>query len=180
MIHATYSLAAAMLRSDGGVDPLERQTAETIGLELFEDFDPTEFREHCDNPRERLSAVQLSEAIRARLPEENRKRIFKYLCAVALANGEIATDETALLGRIADGVRLFSQAQYRERWKWNATNGGFNQVPEPFDAAQAIESGRGAVVWWPERTTGERTGWNQRQAARECGWTGGHRSPGRK
>lgn len=106
MIHATYSLAAAMLRSDGGVDPLERQTAERIGLEFFEEFDPSAFREHCDNPRERLTAVQLSEAIRSRFPEENRKRIFKYLCSLALANGEIAPEETALLGRIADAMGI--------------------------------------------------------------------------
>jgi len=106
MIHATYSLAAAMLRSDGSVDQLERQTAEQIGIELFEDFDTKEFREHCDNPRERLTAIQLSEAIRTRLPLENRQRIFKYLCSIALANGEIAPDETALLGRIAEAMGI--------------------------------------------------------------------------
>ena len=104
MIHATYSLAAAMLRSDGSLDPAERQTAERIGMQFFEEFDPSEFREHCENPRERLTPVQLSEAIRARLPAGTRARIFKYLCAIALADGEIAPEETALLARIADAM----------------------------------------------------------------------------
>jgi uncharacterized tellurite resistance protein B-like protein len=106
MIHATYSLAAAMLRSDGSVDLTERQTAERIGVEFFADFDASEFREHCENPRERLNAVQLSEALRNRLPAEQRRLIFRYLCAIALANGEIATDETALLNRIANAMGL--------------------------------------------------------------------------
>lgn len=104
MIHATYSLAAAMLRSDGSIDPAERRTAERIGAELFEDFDPARFREHCENPRERLNAIQLSEAIRGRLPAEARARIYRYLCAIALANGDIAPDETVLLGRIAEAM----------------------------------------------------------------------------
>ncbi|MDH3605226.1 MAG: YcaO-like family protein [Candidatus Tectomicrobia bacterium] len=34
---------------------------------------------------------------------------------------------------------LFSEAQYRDREAWNASHSGFNHVPAPFDAEQAIE-----------------------------------------
>jgi phosphoserine phosphatase len=38
--------------------------------------------------------------------DDERHAIYRFLCAVALANGEIATDETALLGLIADAMGL--------------------------------------------------------------------------
>jgi oxazoline/thiazoline synthase len=71
------------------------------------------------------------------------------LCeALERYSGAFQGDETRLTARYealgeaaihpADCL-LFSQAQYRERQEWNATNRGFNHVPEPFDEAQSIE-----------------------------------------
>ena len=48
LLHATYCLAAAMVAADGKIESEEIAVAEAIGKGLFQDFDPVDFRERCN------------------------------------------------------------------------------------------------------------------------------------
>ncbi len=64
LLHATYSLAAAIVGTDGQIDAHEIAVAEAIGQKLFDDFDSVEFREYCNHPERIVDVAKLSEAMR--------------------------------------------------------------------------------------------------------------------
>ena len=106
LLHATYSLAAAMVGVDGKIDAHEIAVAETIGKKLFEDFDSVEFREHCNNPAKIPDVVKLSEAMSGALEEEHKELIIKYLRAISEADGSTSDAEEALLKKVASGFGI--------------------------------------------------------------------------
>ena len=101
LLHATYSLAAAMVGADGQIDPGEIAVAETIGQKLFEDFDSVEFREYCNDPEQIPDVVKLAEAMSEVLEDEHKNLVIKYLRAISEADGNVSEDEELLLQKIA-------------------------------------------------------------------------------
>ncbi|ABQ54203.1 M48 family metalloprotease [Legionella pneumophila] len=106
LLHATYSLAAAMISADGRVDLGEVAVAEGIGKKLFEDFDSIEFREYCNNPEQIPDVVQLSEAMKEILEDEHKYLIIQYLKAISETDGSVSKDEELLLQKVASGLGI--------------------------------------------------------------------------
>jgi tellurite resistance protein len=106
LLHATYSLAAAMVGADGKIDAQEIAVAEAIGQKLFEDFDSVEFREYCNKPEQILDVVRLSESMREVLKDEHKELVIMYLRAISEADGNLSEDEEALLRKVAVGLGI--------------------------------------------------------------------------
>ena len=83
LLHATYCLAAAMVAADGKIESEEIAVAESIGKGLFQDFDPVDFRERCNNPDDIPDVEKLTEIIGAMVTEEGKALILKYLKAIS-------------------------------------------------------------------------------------------------
>lgn len=108
LLHATYSLAAAMVSADGQIDPDEIATAEGIGKKLFEDFDSVEFREYCNIPEQIPDIVNLSEALNDVLTDEHKGMVINYLRAISEADGDVSKEEELLLQRVTSGLGFTS------------------------------------------------------------------------
>lgn len=106
LLHATYSLAAAIASTDGQVDVQEIAVAEAIGQKLFEDFDSVEFREYCNHPENIADVARLSETMCEVLKDEHKELILKYLRAISEADGNLSDDEEALLKKVAAGLGI--------------------------------------------------------------------------
>ena len=104
LLYATYSLAAAMVCADGYIDHNEINVAEGIGYQMFEDFDPVEFRAYCNNPKDIPEPVELSNAMREALEQEDREMIMRYLQEISKADGNVSHQEIALMQRISHGL----------------------------------------------------------------------------
>lgn len=111
LLHATYSLAAAMVGADGHIDAQEIAVAEAIGKTLFEDFDSVEFREYCNHPEQITDVASLSKAMRDVLENEHKDLIIKYLRAISEADGNLSDDEEALLKQVAAGLGIDDRAE---------------------------------------------------------------------
>lgn len=108
LLHAVYSLAAAMIRADGRVDIQEILQAEAIGHELFEEFDSIEFREYCNDSDLIADVTRLSEAMAEMLQHAHKNLILQYLRAIAEADGCVSSEEEALLEKITSGLGVHS------------------------------------------------------------------------
>ncbi len=102
LLHATYCLAAAMVAADGKIEPEEIAVAEEIGKGLFQDFDPVDFRERCNNPDDIPDVEKLTELIGAMVNEEGKPLILRYLKAISESDQDVDEREVALLQRIAE------------------------------------------------------------------------------
>jgi uncharacterized tellurite resistance protein B-like protein len=91
--------AAFMTLADGDIDKSEIAMAESIGAACFENFDYFQYREYCHYPDLLLEEDQLLEA--ASGLDDEFKRLIVHMCRdIAMADGELAEDEAALLDRI--------------------------------------------------------------------------------
>jgi Zn-dependent protease with chaperone function/uncharacterized tellurite resistance protein B-like protein len=106
LLHATYSLAAAMVGADGQIDAREIAVAEAIGKKLFEDFDSVEFREYCNNPGQIPDVMKLAEAMKEVLEDEHKELIITYLRAISEADGSASDPEEKLLKKVASGLGI--------------------------------------------------------------------------
>jgi Zn-dependent protease with chaperone function/uncharacterized tellurite resistance protein B-like protein len=106
LLHATYSLAAAMVVADGQVFPEEIAVAEDIGYELFDDFDSIDFREYCNNPSRITDVEKLSVEMGDLLEEDQKVSVISYLQAISEADGIIQDDEKELMEKIKEGMGL--------------------------------------------------------------------------
>ena len=104
LLHATYSLAAAMVGVDGRIEPSEIVVAESIGQKLFEDFDSVEFREYCNDHGQIQDIVKLSEVLSGVLENNQKDLVIKYLRAISEADGNVSEDEELLLQKVAIGL----------------------------------------------------------------------------
>lgn len=102
LLHATYCLAAAMVAADGKIEPEEIAVAEEIGKGLFQDFDPVDFRERCNNPDDIPDVENLTELIGAMVNEDGKPLILRYLKAISESDQDVDEKEAALLQSIAE------------------------------------------------------------------------------
>ena len=106
LLHATYCLAAAMVAADGKIESEEIAVAEAIGKGLFQDFDPVDFRERCNNPDDIPDVEKLTEIIGAMVTEEGKALILKYLKAISESDQDVDEKETALLQTVAENWNI--------------------------------------------------------------------------
>lgn len=96
-LNAMYSLAAAMVGADGKILQSEVEVSETIGANMFSEFDPVEFRSCCNNLSDLPAFTDVIDILAPALKAEQKDAIYGYLKEIALADGELADDEKELL-----------------------------------------------------------------------------------
>jgi Zn-dependent protease with chaperone function/tellurite resistance protein len=105
-----YALAAAMVAADGKILPEEINTAEGIGVKLFDGFDPVDFRAYCENHEELPNPKSLAEVLKELLTDSEKKILLDYLKAISEADGDVDPDEEALLKEISQGLDFTNPA----------------------------------------------------------------------
>ncbi len=97
----SYGLASAMITADGKIEAQEVTQANEIGKQLFHDFDEDEFYKIVHDYKNLPSADTLAGIIKDGLDNASKSMIYKYLHAIAHADGTVAEEESELLERIA-------------------------------------------------------------------------------
>jgi Zn-dependent protease with chaperone function/tellurite resistance protein len=103
-----YALAAGMVAADGKILPEEINTAESIGMNIFDGFDSVDFRAYCENHNELPSPKSLAEVLKDVLNDNEKKIILDYLRAISEADGDVDPDEEALLKEVSQGLNFIS------------------------------------------------------------------------
>jgi uncharacterized tellurite resistance protein B-like protein len=111
LVQIAYGLAASMIAADKKILPEEIALATDIGAKLFEDFDAAEFRKVVDNHNSLPQPAELAGLLRGALKDEGREVIFRYLAAIAHADGELSKEERALLGVVAQNLGFGAPAE---------------------------------------------------------------------
>ena len=91
--------AAFMTLADGEIAKSEIEMAESIGAVCFENFDYFQFREYCHYPELLLEEEKLLE-FAAGFGDDFKRLVFQLCRDIAMADGELAKEEEALLVRI--------------------------------------------------------------------------------
>lgn len=96
-----YGLAAAMITADGKIEPTEIDVALAVGGRISADFDPRAFHDTVERHASLPPAEEYAGLLAPVLSEEQKRLCLSYLSAIALADGEFASSEEALLRRVA-------------------------------------------------------------------------------
>ncbi|MEZ4886783.1 MAG: TerB family tellurite resistance protein [Chitinophagales bacterium] len=96
-----YALAISMIKADGKVEESEIKQAEEIGEKIFKDFDEAKFRMMLNEQKDVPSIRDLAVILNDVLNEEGKLLIFKYLFAIAQADGNIDSSEALMLSELA-------------------------------------------------------------------------------
>jgi len=97
VLNAIYYLVGSMIASDGKIQQSEVSTAENIGIDMFSEFDTIELRalfDHLDEVPKFTDTIQILDEI---LTISQKEIIYKYLFAVAEADGFLHKEEQTLL-----------------------------------------------------------------------------------
>ncbi|MFK7925618.1 MAG: tellurite resistance TerB family protein [Bacteroidia bacterium] len=97
---AGYALAASMITADGKIEASELMIAEVQGREIFGEFDIEEFRRLVSDYKELPPAVDMAGIFNDILNTEEKVQIYRYLEAIATADGDFAKAERELLTEI--------------------------------------------------------------------------------
>lgn len=102
-----YSLAAAMVLADGKVDEAELRVAEEIGDKVFAgEFDEAAFRMVVNGHKEIPAIKDLCVLLRDMLNEDGKQLVFRYLLAIAHADGMVSPEEKAMLHEVATVMQI--------------------------------------------------------------------------
>ncbi|MEO1448197.1 MAG: TerB family tellurite resistance protein, partial [Bacteroidota bacterium] len=102
-----YSLAAAMVLADGKVDEAELRVAEEIGDKVFQGkFDEAAFRLVVNGHKEIPAIKDLATLLKDLLNEDGKQLVFRYLLAIASADGMVSPEEKALLHEVAVNMQV--------------------------------------------------------------------------
>lgn len=100
VVSAGYGLAASMITADKRILPAEIAEAKAIGKTLFGDFTEDGFdavlAQHASLPEPQA----LAGVLKGVLTVEQRRLIYEYLLKIASSDGEIASEERALLDQV--------------------------------------------------------------------------------
>ncbi|MEC9369595.1 MAG: TerB family tellurite resistance protein, partial [Pseudomonadota bacterium] len=86
----------------------EIATATRIGQTLFSGFSERDFRTVLAAHRELPGPEELAALLKQALPEDGRAAVYRYLVAIASADGEMAGEEQTLLALVAGKLGLES------------------------------------------------------------------------
>ncbi|MEL7534917.1 MAG: tellurite resistance TerB family protein, partial [Bacteroidota bacterium] len=97
---AGYALAASMITADGKIESNELMIAEVQGQDVFGEFDKAEFRRLVSDYKELPPAVDMAALFSDLLTADEKAKIYRYLEAIATADGDFAKVERELLNEI--------------------------------------------------------------------------------
>lgn len=101
-----YALAVIMIKADGKVEESEIQQAEEIGENIFDDFDEAGFRMLLKKDTQYPSVADLAQLLNQVMPQEGKITVFKYLMAIAMADGNIDASEKEVLNQVARNLGI--------------------------------------------------------------------------
>ncbi len=94
--------AAVMVCADGEVQPSEISDAEIKGKKLISYFNCLEFRESCLSPETLPSVDHVSELVKEIFGNEAIKELRSFLKSIAEADGEVSSEEQALIDALTE------------------------------------------------------------------------------
>jgi uncharacterized tellurite resistance protein B-like protein len=106
IVQIAYSLAASMIVADKKIDEAEVALASEIGARILDGFDAAEFRKTVDNHKNLPEPAELAGLLRDVLTDEGKVLVYRYLGAIAHADGEMSAEEAKLLGVVMDRLGL--------------------------------------------------------------------------
>lgn len=105
-LQVAYALAAAMIAADGQVDDEELAVAEQIGRKLFPEFDGEVLADTVARHRELPSVGELAGLMGEMMTEKGKVLLYRYLEAIAHADGILAQEEEELLFAVQRKLKL--------------------------------------------------------------------------
>ncbi len=113
LVQIAYSLAASMIAADKKVLPEEIAVAAEIGPRILESFDAAEFRKTVDNHKSLPEPAELAGILREVLTDDGKVLIYRYLLAIAQADGEVSQEEQVLLATVAHKLGLATEGEQK-------------------------------------------------------------------
>lgn len=107
---AFYSAAATMIRADGKIEQSEIDAAISIGQQMLPEFDPQALLDVLNTKTATQSLDATATVFRVYLTEDGQAMMFRYLMAIALADGDFAKSEDKMMERLADKIGIGKQA----------------------------------------------------------------------
>ncbi|MGH1350540.1 MAG: TerB family tellurite resistance protein [Methyloligellaceae bacterium] len=101
-----YCLAASMIAADKKIEASEIETALNIGKQIFSDFNETAFRETVAKHKSLPEPTELSAILGEVLEQDAKISICAYLFAIAVADGDFASEEKKLMDTILHNMRV--------------------------------------------------------------------------
>ncbi len=111
---AGCALAASMILADGDVDDQEIRIAEEIGEKIFGDFEEANLHLLLSGSKNLPAPMDMAIILRDALDQDGKALIFKYLLAIAQADGNVSAEEKTLLQQVATGMQL-DMAQFNSQ-----------------------------------------------------------------
>ena len=99
-----------MIAADGKIDPAEEAVAIKIGSQLFGDFDATRFKQKLKEHAKLPNSRELAWMLRDNLDSDQKEAVFRYILAIARADGTLSEEEMIELDQVATGLDLDFEA----------------------------------------------------------------------
>lgn len=99
-LQVSYSLAVAMIAADGKIDPREVQWAVYLGQQWLPGFDPAALNRALADHRKLPDVNALALLLRSVLDDNGKLTVYRYLEAIAHADGQIEPTEQAILAAV--------------------------------------------------------------------------------
>lgn len=106
IVQIAYSLAASMIVADKKILDEEVTLASEIGARILDGFDAAEFRRTIDNHKKLPEPAELAGLLRDVLNDDGKVLVYRYLEAIAQADGEMSSEERGLLATVAAKLGL--------------------------------------------------------------------------
>ena len=109
VLQVAYGLAAAMIAADGKIEASEIEAATQIGGRLFDGFEVDALMRQLEHYKELPDPGDLARVLSRVLEDADKVAVYRYLEAIARADGDVAADEQALLQRVQAGLGVQAQ-----------------------------------------------------------------------
>lgn len=100
------ALAASMILADGVVEEAELEAAESAGDRVFGEFDEAALRMLVLNGKDLPAPQDLAIMLKDTIDEHQKQEIMVYLSEIAMADGNVAAEERAMLEQVSIGLGL--------------------------------------------------------------------------
>lgn len=98
---AMYSLAVAIIKADGKIEPEELVVGEAIGKKLFDGFNSNKFRQMCNGSEIKVNVKRVAKDVGKILTDDGKKMMLTFLYQICMADGELHAKERKVLGTVA-------------------------------------------------------------------------------
>ncbi|MEM7783898.1 MAG: TerB family tellurite resistance protein [Planctomycetota bacterium] len=105
-----FALAASMILADGQVEEAELLAAEKAGDEVFGEFDEAALRMVVMHGKDLPPVEDLASMLKDALDDDQKDKVMVYLAEIAMADGNVAPEERAMLERVGKSLGIATAA----------------------------------------------------------------------